>query len=457
MKNWRTAAVLLLCLALIGYTGCGKSNQEDVSYQLVEVERGDLTVSVSGSGNISVSSEATLVFGTSGRINKIYVDDGDNVTRGDLIAKLDTASLELAITQAEIAVGQARYTQGEVEYKLEQAQYNLGEAEYSLNQAKYNLVQAEYDLVQAEYNLAQAEYNLAQAEYDLDQVEIRHSLDLISTAVLEMAEERVRMAEESVELAEESMSLAEESMGLTEERVRMAEEGVRIAEKGVRMVEESAKIAEIQLEAAEQALKEAQKQPDRATITAPFSGIVVSVNVDEGDTVSTATPIVHLIDLGSMELKEGVDEIDIPSVKLNQKAIIEVDALPDLLIEGKVSSISPVPTVQAGLVIYDVTISFDVPEDSEVKVGMSATADIIVTERNDILLLPARAIQQDSSGNTVVKVMVNEQVQEKPVTIGISDGLETEIVSGLDEGETVLIEIRASTEPSRPGGFMFGG
>lgn len=90
--------------------------------------------------------------------------------------------------------------------------------------------------------------------------------------------------------------------------------------------------------------------------------------------------------------------------------------------------------------MYEVKIGFSVPEGSGLKVGMSATADIIIDERSNVLLVPDRAIKQDSQGNPVVEVMVGEQVQERPVVIGISDGIQTEIVSGLKEGEVVVIE-----------------
>ena len=168
--------------------------------------------------------------------------------------------------------------------------------------------------------------------------------------------------------------------------------------------------------------------------------MVATVDADEGDTVSTVTTIVHLIDLTSMELSMEVDEIDVADVKSGQGAIIEVDALPALLFEGKVAFISLLPKTQAGVLVYEVTIELDIPPDSALKVGMSATADILITERNNVLLVPNWALKQDSQGNQVVKVKVDEEVEERNVTAGISDGLRTEIVSGLEEGETVVVE-----------------
>ncbi len=371
MRSWRVITVLLLCLGLVGSTACiGGGEEEEAKQQEVEVVRGDLTVSVSGSGDIVVSDEVRLAFGTSGKVDKIYVEEGDEVSKGEVLAKLDTSALELALTQAQAT------------------------------------------LAQAQVSRAQAQVALDEAEYNLEQLEKR----------LSSTHDRVKIAKSQLEAAESQLEATEQ-----------------------------------QIEAAEQSMAQAQKQLDEAAITASLNGIIAGVGVDEGDTVSATTIIVHLIDLSSMELNVNVDEIDIPLIKLNQRAIIEVDALPALQLEGKVTFLSSLPTVEAGIVSYEVTIGLNVSEDSELKVGMSATADIIIDERSDVLLVPSGAISPDSSGNPMVKVMVNEQIQERAVTLGISDGYQTEIVSGLNEGETVVIESRAKTEPSRQGGFLFGG
>jgi HlyD family secretion protein len=202
-------------------------------------------------------------------------------------------------------------------------------------------------------------------------------------------------------------------------------------------------VAELQIKAAEQSIAEAQKQLDWATITAPFDGTITSVNIDEGDTVLTTEIIVHLIDLTSMEMNVEVDEIDIAEARPGQKAITEVDALPALQLEGEVTSISLLPEIEAGVVVYEVKIAFDAPPDFELKVGMSADTDIIINERKNVLLVPSRAITQNSQGNPIVKVVVGDRIEERPVVTGISDGYDTEIVDGLNEGEVVVVERRA--------------
>ncbi|HEY78119.1 MAG TPA: efflux RND transporter periplasmic adaptor subunit [Dehalococcoidia bacterium] len=325
MKRWGIIGTVLLCLALAGSIACELPDGE-VSQQPVEVVRGDLTVTVSGSGYISVTNEKQLAFGSGGKIDKLFVEEGDEVKKGEILATLDTSALELSLIQAQLA---------------------RDEAEYNLKQLK---------------------------------------------DVLHSSQDRIKLAEAA-------------------------------------------------LKAAERAVAEVQKQLDEAVITAPFDGVVAILTVKEGDIVPPPTmaaqAIIHLIDLSSLELSAEVDEIDIPDVEPGQKAIIEVDALPDDLIDGEVVSISELPDIQTGLVVYPVKIKFDVPAGLAVRAGMSATADIIIQERKDVLLVPSRVVRQDEQGNTVVNVVIGKEIEERAVVTGISNGLQTEIISGLNEGETV--------------------
>ena len=170
--------------------------------------------------------------------------------------------------------------------------------------------------------------------------------------------------------------------------------------------------------------------------------------VDEGDVIPSpalaSTTIIHLVDLTSMELEVEVDEIDMPGVKLGQRTIIDVDALPDVQLEGKVTAIYPVPLEEGGVIVYQVKIELTVPDGSGIMIGMSTDADIIINERSNVLLVPDRAIKKDSEGNPIVEVVINEEFEERSVVIGTSDGLQTEVLEGLKEGETVFTGKRSS-------------
>ena len=231
--------------------------------------------------------------------------------------------------------------------------------------------------------------------------------------------------------------------------------------------EDQIAILKKEVTAAEQALAEARRSLETETMESPFAGVVSGVNVEEGDVIPAPgvaqVAVMHLIDTGVMELVVELDEIDIPGVIPGQRSVIEVDALPELELEGRVSSISPLPREEAGVVFYSVKIGFDVPPASGLRGGMSATADVVLSDRSDVLLVPDRAIKYDAQGNTVVQVMVvgepegTREIEERPVVTGVSDGFRTEIISGLGEGEMVVIEVPAeASAPSSPG-FMFGG
>lgn len=426
MRRWRTIGVLLLCLALAGSIACNPfgGDKEEVTQQLVEVVRGDLVISVSGSGNIEVSKEANLAFDVGGRIDKIYVEKGDNVTEGDVLAKLDTGALELALTQAQVALTTQQVALTTQQVAVTTANVTLRTAKHSLDEARDLYTWPEIRVARSDVDDAEAflgyvlERGLPYETVAYAQARLDAAEAILDAMIRSYDTEEVAIKKMEVELAEQSLELARQSLELTQQS----------------------------LEQAQQSVEQAQKNLNEATLTAPFDGVAANVYAKEGDVIPSPTMatkvIIHLIDLTTMELNVEVDEIDIPGVKLSQGVIIEVDALPDLQLEGKVTFISPVAKEEAGVVLYEVTIGFDVHQGSGLKAGMSAEADIVIKERNNVLLVPDRAIKQDSQGNPVVEVMVGKEVQERPVVIGISDGFDTEIVSGLNEGE-VVVERRA--------------
>ena len=194
-------------------------------------------------------------------------------------------------------------------------------------------------------------------------------------------------------------------------------EDIAIQELQVTSANQTVEQAQQSVELAQQSLAEAQRQLDEATITAPFDGVVAQVLAKEGEIVPSPSmvpkTIIQLIVPTHMELLVEVDEIDIPQVKLNQEAVIKVDALPDSEFKGVVTAVYPVPKEEGGVVLYEVRLALEVPENSGIKVGMSASADILIEKHSNVLLVPSRAVQKDSQGKTIVKVMSGGQIQEK--------------------------------------------
>ncbi len=429
MKSWRIVAVLLLCLVLIGSISCNPLGKQEleVTEELVEVVRGDLTVTVSSSGNVEVSNEMKLTFGVAGRVDKIYVEEGNEVSEGEVLAKLETDDLELALTQAQVA-----YTRAQV--AVAQAQVAVTQAQVALQTAEYELEQAQDTYTLSDIKAAQAKVD--EAKRDLEEALVRlYGYEPESPGWKEY-QKIVNQIQLRLNTAQDKLDAM--LYGTDTKEVTIKKLQVEAAQQSLELAQQSLKLAQQSLKPASQSLGQAQKQLNEATITAPFDGVVASIGVEEKDTISTSTQIIHLIDPSSMELEVEVDEIDITEVKVGQRAIIEVDSLPALPLKGKVRFISLLPTEEAGVIVYNAKIEFDVPEGIGIRAGMSATADIIVAERSNILLVPDRAIKQDSQGNFIVEVMVNEQIEERTVITGISDGFQTEILDGLEEGEVVV-------------------
>jgi HlyD family secretion protein len=410
MRN-RVKSILIIalaCLLVVGLSACGGAAQ-DAQSQLVEVSRGDLLVTVSADGNLSFVKDRKLTFGITGTIAEVNVEEGEWVEEGTVLAKLDTTSLEMAARVAEVDLEIATNSYNSLTYPYSYATFAL-----DIPAALADILGAQRELDEA---FASLEEGLSFEQY----WEVWHSLD-------------------------------EAQKKLTDARERLARgKGVDLFGTGILSVADfwTLRAAQLTMEKAQVALDLANDDLEKAVMIAPFDGIVAAVNIKEGDSLSAmdyaTKTIIELIDPAAMELTAEVDEIDIPLVELGQRAVIGVDALPGVPLEGEVTAVSPLANEESGLVLYEIKVSFEAPEGSGLRAGMSATADIIISGRSGVLLVPDRAIGTDSQGNTVVNVVVGNKVEERTVVIGISDGYDTEIISGLEEGEIVVVEKRSSS------------
>jgi len=423
MKKIKSGLILVLaCLVLVSLSACRQAAESE--QQLVKVTRGDLVMSVSADGNLSFPKYRQLTFGITGTVSKINVQEGDRVTKKQVLARLGTSSLEQAVRAAEIDLEIATDSYRKITYPYTFRTWAL---DVPASMAFIGSAQQKLD----EALKVTQELGQSREQYSWEQY-----WDIFN---------RLKQAQDDLVKAREQLIRGYGQDVFASGMLRMTDLWTLRA-------------AELKMEKAQLTLEEAKDDLEKAVMTAPFDGVIAVVNAKEGDRLSsmdyTTKIILEIIDPSIMELDAEVDEIDIPEVRLGQSAIISVDALPALQLEGRVISIYPLPTEESGLILYKVKIGFDVPEGSWLRAGMSATADIIIDKRSNVLLVPNRAIGQDSSGNPVVKVMVNEQITERPVIIGISDGHQTEIVNGLDEGEVV---VEKQAKPKSSGGFLFGG
>ena len=203
--------------------------------------------------------------------------------------------------------------------------------------------------------------------------------------------------------------------------------------------------ANLNLQISETQLKNSKEELMKTEILAPFDGTVVDIGVKENDQLSafdySSKTAVYLIDTRTVKMEGVVDEVDVYKVKVGQEAIITVDALSGVDLKGKVTFISPFGSQTTGVVEFPVTISLE-PTETELKGGLTATADIVIDEHKDVLMVPNRAIK-GSVDNYYVEVVIDEQkvtTEKRTVVTGAQNEQFTQIISGLSQGEKVIVE-----------------
>jgi len=412
MKVWKIIAVPLMILVLIlPVVACSTaSNQPYAQTQQVQVVRGDLITKISGSGKIAIVNDAKLSFGIGGKLAVLNVQEGDRVTKGEVLASLDTTSLELAVKSAKV--------------DLDTATNNYVRLTYPYTYETFAL-----DVPSALADVANAKRELDDA---LKSLEVGLSFDQYWQVWQALNNAQQRLIDAQQMLAE----------GRGED---LFASGVISATDFFTL-----RAAQLAMEKAQLALDQTNTNLAQATIVAPFDGVIANLYAKQGDTIPSplASPqiIMYLVDTTSMEVDINIDEMDAPSVEAGQRVIINIDALPGTTLNGTVTSVGTVPNAQAaatGATIYITKVNFAIPQGLAIKVGMNARVDIVTNELKNVLLLPNDAIKKDNQGKSYVEIMDNRQVITRPVVIGLSNSTQTEIVSGLNEGDNVITGISA--------------
>jgi multidrug efflux pump subunit AcrA (membrane-fusion protein) len=185
---------------------------------------------------------------------------------------------------------------------------------------------------------------------------------------------------------------------------------------------------------------------------APIAGTVTAVNVADGDIVSGLSidrPAMTIIDLDRFQAAITVAESDIALVEVGQKATISFDALPDLTLTGKVKSVDFSGTNSSGVVSYEVLVTPDTP-NAGVKGGMTVSVSIITGIATDVLAVPSSAVKTSSSG-TYVQVLENGVPVNVSVEVGLASDSYVEIVSGLTEGQEIIVATMTAGSPEDTG------
>ncbi len=369
--------VLLVIVGGYGYLSF-KSTEKIITFETAKITKGTISNTVTATGTLEAIKTVQVGTQVSGVIEKIYVDFNSQVKKGQLLAQIDETPL-----LAQLAQSKASVDQSEAEVKYQKATYER----YKVLVEKKLIAQSDFDLAEYNYNKAVATLNNVKSVNDKNKINLAY-----------------------------------------------------------------------------------------ARINSPIDGIILSRAVDEGQTVaaSFSTPTLFTIanDLTQMRVEAKVDEADIGKIADGQRVEFTVDAFPAKKFSGEVTEIRLLPVASANVITYTVVINAPNPEKILMP-GMTANASFFVTERKGILLVPAKSIQftpdmeamaiynqrvqggilpsskgQDVPGNRqtestdkTVWVKQGLMVHPQKVTVGVTDEIHFEVLSGLNEGDEVVLSM----------------
>ena len=359
--------------------------------KLAKVERGDLAKSVVATGKVEPITKVEVKSKASGIVKKLYVEYGDRVKKGQLLAQLDKVEIEAEVEQSRAA--------------FEAAQANLKSAEADHERAKVDAEGPDVPLLKRAYERS---------------LEMERN-GVVSQSALDDAEKEYKLAVNKQNVARAQVAVLQ------------------------------AKIAQSQAEVArDQAnLKQLLEQLSYTDIVSPIDGIVLSRDVEVGDAVSSilvlgssATLVMTIGDTSQVYVKGKVDESDIGRVYLGQPARIKVESFKDKTFKGVVTKISPMGVEKDNVTTFEVRVSIDNP-GGELKAEMTANAEIILDEHKNVLQIPEGSIIYDKDRKASVQVpdAKGKDGQRKvDIAIGISNGAKTEVLNGLKEGDQVILQ-----------------
>ncbi len=382
------AVVLVTVGGLIAATRGGTKIDQS---KLAKVDRGDLAKSVVATGKVEPITKVEIKSKASGIVKKLYVDAGDRVKRGQVLAELDKDEIEAHVAQAKA--------------QEEAAEASLRATEADMERAKVDAEGPDVPTLKRAYERAQG---MAKA-------------GVVSVSALDDAQRAYELAVNKQNVAKAQLQVLRAKIGQAQAQVAQDRAN----------------------------LKQLEEQYSYTTVESPIDGVVLSRDVEVGDAVSSilvlgssATLIMTLGDISEVYVKGKVDESDIGKVYLGQPARIKVESFKDKTFNGKVTKISPMGVEKDNVTTFEVRVSINNP-GGELKAAMTANAEIILEEHKNVLQIPEGSILYDKDKKASVEVpdpKGKEGKSKVAVNIGISNGAKTELLSGLKEGDQVVLQ-----------------
>ncbi|HUS18328.1 MAG TPA: efflux RND transporter periplasmic adaptor subunit [Terriglobales bacterium] len=394
-KNKRLYIIIAIVVVVVlaaGLTVLAKSGGTKIDpSKIAKVDQGDLAKSVVATGKIEPITKVEIKSKASGIVKRYLKDAGQMVKTGDVLVELDKEEIQARVREARAA--------------LEAAEANLRAAEADMERAKVDAIGPDVPLLQRAYERAKK----------------MASEGVVSQSALDEAQRGYEMAVNKREMARATMTIS---------KAKQAQAKAQVAQSRA-------------------SLERSEEEYRNSTILAPMDGLILARNVEVGDAVSSilvlgssATLVMTVGDTHEVFVKGKVDESDIGKVYLGQTARIKVESFKDKTFDGKVTKISPMGVEKDNVTTFEVRVSITNP-GGELKAAMTANAEIILEEHKNVLHIPEGALIYDKDKKASVEVpdpKAPEGKKKVAVTVGISNGSKTELLSGLKKDDKVILQ-----------------
>ncbi len=439
--------LILMTFCLPGLVYSQEKQETSVPVKVAPVKRGQISQELSLTADVGPQSSVTIVPKVGGTLEEIKVKLGDRVRKGEVIAKIESRQSLLGVKQAEAAFSAAQ-TQWNLVKATAQTEFfsNLEQIQAALNMAQANLDKIRKGARKEEIERADAAYQQALAnaqtmEKDLNRARDNYEKGAISDQQFDRAQLQFKVAQAGLESAKANLDLTKK--GARAEDIRVVEAQVEQTQAQVKSLESlkeakswEAKIkgAEAQAEQAEVALGLAKIRLDDCTIKAPISGIISKRFVDAGAMVGPTQPLVSIVDIDTVKLLTHVSDEDLNKVKLTRKVEVKVGTYLNRTYEVKEINISPVMDPLSRKIEVEIKIS---NPDHLMKPGMFPRIRLLV-QRDNTLLIPEEAVME-REGEKQVFVVRDARAHLQRISTGLENDNLVEVLSGLKEGEAVVI------------------
>ncbi|MBD2563264.1 MULTISPECIES: efflux RND transporter periplasmic adaptor subunit [Nostoc] len=435
------------------YTLVNQGTKEDIAQLTVPVAAKNVTLRITASGKVVPVQSVNISPKNPGVLSQLYVEQGDRIQQGQILARMDSASIEAQRSQyrANLAQSQAQLAQalaGSRPQEIAQARARLAQAQAQLAQAQAGNRPQEIAQAQSQVDAAQAKVNYTSEQVKRYQYLYKEGAE--KKQLLDQAISEDKSARASLEEAKKRLSLVQS--GTRTEEIVQRQAAVNEARAALVLLEDGTRSEEIvqrqaAVAAAEAQLKGVQVQLDETIIRAPLSGIVTQKYANVGafvtpttsaSTSASATSSSIVAVARGLEVLAQVPEADLGRIKPGQQVEIIADAYPDQIFKGNVRLIAPEAVVEQGVTSFQVRVALDTGTD-KLRSGLNVDLTFLGDRVNAALVLPTVSIVTEKGQTGVLVPDANNKPQFREVTIGAQIQDQTQILGGVKEGDRVFV------------------